>query len=194
MTEQEWVACTDPTPMLEFLRGKASDRKLLLFAVTCCYLGGRKTLVPNFEAVVRFADGHCNLNEVRNYWAPGFSSAYVSWPEQPFAWASSFVREYTIPDEGGVDRRPKGDKLPPFLHDIFGNPFRPIAIDPRWLTSTVVDLAAVIYQEKAFDRMPNLVDALMDAGCDNDEIIDHCRSGGLHVRGCWLVDLLLGKE
>ncbi|MCE9531608.1 MAG: hypothetical protein K8T89_10870 [Planctomycetes bacterium] len=77
---------------------------------------------------------------------------------------------------------------------IFGNPFRPVTIDPRWLTSTVVDLAAAIYEEHAFDRLPILADALMDAGCDSDEIIHHCRGDGPHVRGCWVVDLLLGKE
>jgi hypothetical protein len=77
---------------------------------------------------------------------------------------------------------------------IFGNPFRPITIDPRWLTSTVVDLAQAIYEERAFDRMPILADALMDAGCDTEEIIAHCRSDGPHVRGCWVVDLILGKE
>ena len=80
------------------------------------------------------------------------------------------------------------------LRDIFRNPFRPLTIDPRWLTSTVVDLATAIYQEKAFDRMPILADALTDAGCDNEEIIAHCRSAGPHVRGCWVVDLLLDKK
>ena len=78
------------------------------------------------------------------------------------------------------------------VRDIFGNPFRPVTIDPRWLTSTVVDLASAIYEERAFDRMPILADALMDAGCDNEEIIAHCRSEGPHVRGCWVVDLLRG--
>ena len=80
------------------------------------------------------------------------------------------------------------------LRDIFGNPFRPITLDPRWLTSTVVDLAQAIYNERAFDRMPILSDALMDAGCDSEDIILHCRGDGPHVRGCWVVDLLLGKE
>jgi len=80
------------------------------------------------------------------------------------------------------------------FHDIFGNPFRPITIDPRWLTSAVVDLATDIYQARAFDRMLILADALTDAGCDNQEIIVHCRTDELHVRGCWVVDLLLGKE
>ena len=80
------------------------------------------------------------------------------------------------------------------LRDILGNPFRPVTIDPRWLTSTVVDLAIAIYQERAFDRMPILADALMDAGCDDEEIISHCRGEGPHVRGCWVVDLLTGRE
>ena len=80
------------------------------------------------------------------------------------------------------------------LRDIFGNPFRPIAIDPRWLTSNVVELSRAIYDERAFEKMPILADALMDAGCDSDEIIAHCRGDGPHVRGCWVVDLLTGRE
>ncbi len=80
------------------------------------------------------------------------------------------------------------------LRDIFGNPFRPVVIDPRWLTSTVVDLATAIYEERAFERVPIFADALTDAGCSNKEIIAHCKSAGPHVRGCWAVDKLLGKE
>ena len=79
------------------------------------------------------------------------------------------------------------------VRDIFGNPFRPISIDPHWLTSNVIDLARTIYEEKAFERMPILADALMDAGCDHDDILNHCRSTGPHVRGCFVVDLILGK-
>lgn len=67
-------------------------------------------------------------------------------------------------------------------------------IDPRWLTSTVIDLARSIYDGRAFDKMPILADALMDAGCNNQEIIEHCRGESEHVRGCWIVDLLLGRE
>lgn len=78
--------------------------------------------------------------------------------------------------------------------EIFGNPFRPTAIDSRWITSTVIDLARTIYDERTHDRMPVLADALMDAGCDNEEIISHCRSDGPHVRGCWVIDLLLSKS
>jgi hypothetical protein len=80
------------------------------------------------------------------------------------------------------------------LRDIFGNPFRPVAVDPSWLTSTVVALAEGIYQERAFDRLPILADALQDAGCDSDDVLSHCRSDGPHVRGCWVVDLLTGRK
>ena len=80
------------------------------------------------------------------------------------------------------------------VRDIFGNPFRPVTLDPVWLSSTVRDLAYTIYDERVFERMPILGDALMDAGCDSDEIIQHCQGPGLHVRGCWVVDLVLGKS
>ena len=80
------------------------------------------------------------------------------------------------------------------VREIFGNPFRPITLDPSWLTSTVLALATGIYQEKAFDRMPILADALQDAGCDNEEVLNHCRQPGDHVKGCWVVDLILSKQ
>jgi hypothetical protein len=80
------------------------------------------------------------------------------------------------------------------LRCIFGNPFRPCSINHSWLTSTAFALANSIYSEKAFDRMPILADALQDAGCDNEEILTHCRSQGPHSRGCWCVDLLLDKK
>ena len=79
---------------------------------------------------------------------------------------------------------------------IFGNPFLPPrdARSLRWQSSTVLDLARTIYDLRQFDTMPILGDALMDAGCDSDEIIQHCRAPGPHVRGCWVVDLLLNRE
>jgi hypothetical protein len=86
-------------------------------------------------------------------------------------------------------------KAASLLRDVFGNPFRPAAIDPAWLTSTLVALARGIYDDRAFDRMPILGDALEDAGCDNADILAHCRdANATHVRGCWVVDLVLGKE
>jgi hypothetical protein len=81
-----------------------------------------------------------------------------------------------------------------FLRDIFGNPFRPVAIDPVWRTSAVSAVANAIYEERCFTDMPILADALEEASCTNADILAHCRSGGEHVRGCWVVDLVLHKE
>ncbi len=103
------------------------------------------------------------------------------------------------------------------LRDIVGNPFR--SLNPpwlmseegskvrdwpqfanlrfkiEWLTTDVLALATGIYEDRAFDRMPILADALQDAECDNDDILTHCRDAkGVHVRGCWVVDLVLGKS
>jgi hypothetical protein len=83
------------------------------------------------------------------------------------------------------------------LREIVGNPFRPVAISPHWLTTNdglVASLARTIYDERAFDRMPILGDALEDAGCSAGTLLDHCRSTSPHVRGCWLLDLILGLQ
>jgi hypothetical protein len=83
------------------------------------------------------------------------------------------------------------------LREIVGNPFRVIAALPHvlfWNDGTIPKLAEGIYTDRAFDRLPILADALEDAGCDSANILAHCRGPGPHVRGCWVVDLLLGKE
>jgi hypothetical protein len=91
---------------------------------------------------------------------------------------------------------------------IAGNPATPTTIppngsdssrtmpaDPAWRTDTAVTLANLMYQSRDFSPMPILADALQDAGCDNDDILDHCRDPKqVHVRGCWVVDLVLGKR
>jgi hypothetical protein len=83
------------------------------------------------------------------------------------------------------------------MRDVFGNPFCPVGVESAWLTwkdSTVVKLAQGIYEDRAFERLPMLADALEDAGCGDAEMLAHCRGPGPHVRGCWVVDLLLGKR
>ena len=79
------------------------------------------------------------------------------------------------------------------IRDVFGNPFRVVIVEPAWLTPNVVSLARTIYDHRAFDRMPMLGDAIEKTGFDNTDILDHCRSKTEHVRGCWVVDALLGK-
>lgn len=83
------------------------------------------------------------------------------------------------------------------LRDIFGNPSRPVALDASWLAwndATITKLALAIYNERAFDRLPILADALEEAGCTNTDILNHCRQPAEHVRGCWVIDLILGKS
>lgn len=78
--------------------------------------------------------------------------------------------------------------------DGFVNPLCPVVFRPEWRTSTVVGLADQMYKSGEFSAIPILADALEDAGCDNDDILSHCRGDGSHVRGCWVVNLILGKE
>jgi len=78
--------------------------------------------------------------------------------------------------------------------DIFGNPFRPVTFSPEWRSDTAVSLVRQMYDAREFSAMPILADALQDAGCDRDDILDHCRGPGPHVRGCWVCDLVMGKE
>jgi hypothetical protein len=83
------------------------------------------------------------------------------------------------------------------IRDIFANPFRDIEVEPAWLGwngNTVRRIAEGVYEERAFDRLPILHDALLDAGCDNVDILAHCRSAQGHVRGCWVIDVLLAKS
>jgi hypothetical protein len=78
--------------------------------------------------------------------------------------------------------------------ELFGNPFRPIPFNPAWRTDTAVTLARQMYESREFSAMPILADALQDAGCENEEALNHCRDANqVHVRGCWVVDLVLGK-
>jgi hypothetical protein len=83
------------------------------------------------------------------------------------------------------------------LRDIFGNPFRPFAVPPgclRWHDGLLVSMAQRMYEARDFADMPILADALEDAGCDDQSILGHLRGPGPHVRGCWVVDLLLAKQ
>ena len=80
------------------------------------------------------------------------------------------------------------------LRDIFGNPFCPVTFAPEWRTNTVIALASQMYESRDFSAMPILADALQDAGCDTDDVLNHCRGSGPHVRGCWVVDVVIGKE
>jgi hypothetical protein len=202
MTEEEWLSANDPPLMLDLLKAKASKRKLVLFCAECCAISrrhrsaGRKVEEDwaDVECIVRLADGADNLEEVRRRWGRWHFGGDGSPPEVPFEWCSGFAQRSLL--EARARSRPTVPtvgELVRLFHEVFGNPFRPVAVDPSWLTTDVRLLADGIYEERAFDRLPILADALMDAGCANDALLGHLRSDGPHVRGCWALDLLLGK-
>ena len=214
MTEAEWLACADPQPMLEVLRGKASDRKLRLFAVACCrriwHLFTEEADRHAVEFAERLAD-HLATNEARRALLKSYTEGgpyglgrFVNWASAHYAaeraFQSSAVAIAKASQEGGSCSwenalRKAFRAIAPNRLDIFGPlPFRPVILNPAWLTSTVQQLAESIYQDRAFDRMPILGDALEDAGCNQPDILGHCRGPEQHVKGCWVVDLLLGKE
>ena len=212
MTEAEWLACNHPEQMLGWLTGQVpppTERKLRLFLVGCARQvwdmippGNQREAVLTAE---RYADGNATPEELsstrRRYYElsgsgqlhgrEGFliyclayagagSSRLVARPLHSTHWVG--ISEMT------------SKHLPGLIRCVFGNPFRTVAADPSWLTSDVIAIATGVYEARDFDRLPILADALQDAGCDSGDILNHLRSVGPHVRGCWALDLVLGKS
>jgi hypothetical protein len=96
--------------------------------------------------------------------------------------------------DGGRGRDTEDPGQAALIREILGSPLRQAVVDPAWRTPNVLALARGIHEDRAFDRMPILADALEDAGCDDDSILEHCRGDGPHVRGCWVVDVILGRS
>jgi len=79
--------------------------------------------------------------------------------------------------------------------EIVGNPFRDAECADEWRTDTVLAVARRAYDAREFGALPVLADALQDAGCDSTDLLNHLRDPHAeHVRGCWALDLVLGKE
>jgi hypothetical protein len=198
VTEAEWLASTDPQQMFEYLRGKASDRKLRLYACACFRrtwsLAGGANLDktrPAVETAELAADGIATAYELAEAYQKtvGFVGGEVA---APIAWdAAADATDFAFWRSEEECRAVAQWQV---IRDIFGNPFRPVTLDPAWQSATVRALAQAIYDDRAFERMPILSDALEDAGCANADILNHCRQPGEHVRGCWVVDLVLGKS
>jgi len=206
MTEAEWLACADPTPMLEFLRGKASQRKLRLFAVACCRGVSHLMTDERSRTAVDVAERYADRAAIDGELKAAFIQAQEAYVEASNRYNDMACRVANgTGDETDVERAvlalawriglDENKRCCVRLRDSFGPlPFRPVTIDPAWLTLTVKQIAQAIYDERAFERMPILADALEDAGCtDNADILNHCRQPGEHVKGCWVVDLLLDK-
>jgi hypothetical protein len=217
MTETDWKTCRDPQPMLEFLRGKVSSRKLRLFSVACCRRLPECDTRDELDFAEQLADAKDgpereDLDEQWTTWIAlcleggepvdwlmyaGPLSAQLADGGLPPEFTSS-VAELATSDRRFGRRGTEAAELAAqaaLLCDIFGPlAFRSIAFDPSWLSATVTSLAAAIYEERAFGRLPILADALEDAGCSSQEVLRHLRGGGEHCRGCWPVDLILGRK
>jgi hypothetical protein len=247
MTEKEWLTCTEPQAMLEFLQEKPSERKVRLFAVACCrriwHLLTDQRSRSAVEVAERFADGKVNeierllafegaadapsdatpaLNHTPLDFSDGSRRAFAAYcasctagytalnatavavpvrsltrrAAEAVAYASFDPGDSTFAASDAAERSEKIGQAN-ILRDVHGNPFRPPMIDSTWLAwenCTVLNVAQAIYDERAFDKMPILADALQSAGCDNAEMLNHLRQSGVHVKGCWVVDRLLGKE
>ena len=199
MTEVDWFERDfDPRSIVRCVWG-TSERKLRLFACHCCRrvwddLGALSRAAV--EVAEQFADDEVTTAELRaarlalassdeagllGWYASGSGAAQA---------AEQVARVCTLRPE----LVPTAVQAA-MLRDIFWNTFRPVSFSPEWRTDTAVSLARQLYESREFSAMPILADALQDAGCDRDDVLNHCRDATLlHVRGCWVIDLVLGKK
>ena len=225
MTEAEWNTCTDPEAMLNCLRGtrRISERKARLFAVACCRQIWRLLSQEDSQQAVEiaelYADGRATASQLRTAerratevasaleWEATVLMRMRAYASKDAAQAAAEVARKRLSPKltalkaraaiAATPERPKDQGN--VLRDLLGPlPFREVPIDPAWLAwngGTIPKLAEAIYEERTFESMPVLADALEEAGCDSEEMLFHCRQQGhLHVRGCWVLDLLLGKQ
>ncbi len=224
MFEARWVHCDDPEQMLRYMLGKTGDRKFRLFACACVRriwpllrdersrsavqvaeryadLPGGHAQLLNARSQARLAEQHFHgltrRGEPGEYdtarWAARAAEAAVEdtgWDvARNAAWSAAHAVNVAAPKE----RLAQCD----LLRDVFGNPFCPQSLEAAWLRwhdGCVVSVARAIYEERRFEDMPILADALEEAGCDNEIILWHCREPAEHARGCWVLDAILGKR
>jgi hypothetical protein len=224
MTEDDWDRCSDPTVMLRQLGGHASDRKLRLFLCAWSRHNWARIPDEQCRLAVetgeRWADGLADEGERAGVYWPARDAAWYHItrlpPEHrpafrpPWDVAVSTVAEgfdpifnhYLVqPHTDGIEREQQCH----LLRDIFGPLFcRDVSVAPSvltWNDGLVRKLAQSVYDQRKLPvgtldvaRLAVLADALEEAGCTNQVILSHCRNGGTHVRGCWAVDLILGKQ
>jgi hypothetical protein len=224
VTEAEWLTGAEPFPMLYNLRAKASARKLGLFGYACWHRLRHLLRDERLREYLRLLELHADgrvpgpqlaaareaAREARRRVDESTTasarerevcSRLVTWGGGSLGRraaeravraardAAAWVADWAV----AAEAKAQCD----LLRDIFGNPFRPVAAEPSWTTwngGVVGKLAGSVYEERAFERLPVLADALEEAGCTDADLLAHCRGGGGHVRGCWVVDLLVGKS
>ncbi len=217
MNEAEWLAATDPRPMLKHLRDscRSNERKLRLFTVASCRAVWPMLRNRDKESAVEtaesYADGHADDHTLKR-------AADLAWQSgKPLYDPAKHLVKATTAKRANAGAQLAAEawlgrsSAPRYLAEqcsllrcIMGNPFRPApAVDPAWLAwrgGAVRELARAAYDERCLPegtlepvRLAELADALEDAGCRDAELLGHLRGPGPHVRGCWAVDLVLGK-
>jgi hypothetical protein len=222
LTENEWQTCKNPEPLF-FDRLEAAGgltRKLQLWGCGSARLvfsfmddaRSRRAV----ETAERYADGLATVFEA----AAAHEDAMKVWDERfpsrdpktdsEFAvfvafqviacpidnWASvATLLARTGPAAELTELFWQNERmLADLLRDVYGNPFRPVKIEQGCLLPEIIELAGSIYDQRKFEWMASLGKLLVDAGCTEPAIIDHCRNTPMHIRGCWLLDVLLNKN
>jgi hypothetical protein len=215
MTERDyWLKGESPAALL--YRAKQmkilKPRKALLFACGCYRLVWDKIRLASVREVVEKAeeraDKKISQEELAEYrYLHGNPKLWSFDPYLQLS-VSSLITPKVIPahvawlvraalDPAKHEHADKWEDCKPqanLVREILGNPYRAAKFDKAWRTDTAVSLARTMYESREFSAMPILADALQDAGCDNEDILSHCRGAGPHVRGCWVCDFLLGKK
>jgi hypothetical protein len=231
VNEHDWLLATSPFELVQYVRGKASDRKLRLFACACVrhrwellrYATPRQAA----ELAERFAEGAASLGDVEPLRqqadisagnAPEFERLAYRAAAATLAEGASeaamqvceLIRDQFVFEEANAAMSREDEvrvifeaqtiahrALVRLAHEVFGNPFRKVTIEPAWLHAAdgaALALARWIDEERRYEELPYLADALTDAGCTEEALLRHLRERGGHVRGCWALDAVLGRE
>jgi hypothetical protein len=241
MSEDEWLAATDPLAMCDFVREatenwktrwlgwvkakrfKVSDRKWRLIELACCKRLAERVDHPWLHELLPqarlLAEGRLSsrglaeaIEKVKS-WIGHLYDRLSDFPSPAVAeeacWSATAIGRlfaatpgdgnvlWLTARAGGADPNAELRHQARFVRDILGNPFRPERLDPDWLRANgriAERLAREIEERGTYEELPVLGDALEDAGCDRPAVLAHCREAKFHVRGCWVLDLLLGKN
>jgi hypothetical protein len=197
MTENEWLACTDPVAMLEYLQDKLCNRKLRLFACACsweedCWWAQKIGFPPaDLRDSWRWAEDWIDRGSPRAD-VQALPGGVLDKDGPGREWA--LLRQDSSSAVSHYLSRARAAEQAALFRELFGNPFRPVSVEASWLAATVVQLSWALYNQRQFEGMPVLADALEEAGCTDGNILSHFRGAGPHIRGCWALDLLLGKS
>ncbi len=214
MTESEWLICSEPELMLAFVEGRASERKLRLFAAACC--DEVRALLPDENArelaglLARWVEESPRLMVSISAWltlgrmirslaqAAGGVGDVGSGPRlSSFSQGVFVARIALLAARSMTPTGPQRGYFCDLAREVFGNPFGPPRVEEAWLrwdNACVANLARSMRDGRRFDDLPVLADALEDAGCDETGLLEHLRRGSEHVPGCWALDALLGES